>query len=418
MRKYLFAFGFALLALSSGAQTLDRCATMPHLAEKINQNPELQQRMEASEARAAEWRAQHPQFKTTGGGGVLTIPVVVHVLYKNAQQNITDAQIFSQLDVLNADYRKLNADTANRRSMFDTLATDMEIEFCLASVDPNGNATTGINRVSTSGGSLLGYFNPLTDDAKSAASGGADPWPSDQYLNIWVCDLFPIVLGYAQFPGEDPTTDGVVIGFNYFGTLGTVTAPYNGGRTTSHEVGHWLGLRHIWGDDDCPVDDFVDDTPRSDAANQGGCLLTENSCVDSIYDYPDMVENYMDYSDDGCMNMLTHGQKARVWSFLNTDRAGLFNSQGCNTTVAISDPSLDHEVQLYPNPSQGTVYLDWRAGSQPIQSLRVTDVTGRTVLEMGEGQPRAVDLNGQPGGMYFFHFVRGDKNIVRSVVIR
>lgn len=411
MHKTLITLLLLGIFVAPQAQNLDKCGTMAHLEAKLKANPALEQSFRQADARAQAWRESHPQGKTTGG--VLTIPVVVHVLFKNAQQNISDAQIQSQIAILNADYRKQNADTANRRAMFDTLATDMEIEFCLASVDPNGNATTGINRVSTSGGSLLGYFNPLTDDAKSASSGGADPWPADQYLNIWVCDLFPIVLGYAQFPGEDPTTDGVVIGFNYFGNIGTVTAPYDKGRTTSHEVGHWLGLRHIWGDGDCTMDDFVDDTPLSDAANQGGCLLNENSCVDSIYDYPDMVENFMDYSDDGCMNMLTHGQKQRVWSFLNTDRAGLFSSAGCSGAVAISDP-VENQWNIYPNPSEGKVQIE---GSTQIQSILVTDLAGRKVLAMDAPVNSVVDMTNHVPGIYFFHILGGDKMTVQRVVI-
>lgn len=142
--------------------------------------------------------------------------------------------------------------------------------------------------------------------------------------------------------------------------------------------------------------------------------MNENSCVDSVYDYPDMVENYMDYSDDGCMNMLTYGQKQRVWSFLNTARAGLFNSSGCNTTVAV-DELQSGQWTVYPNPSSGVVRIE---GSERIQSLKVTDLTGRTVWESQGAGVSEVNLTGNSPGIYFFHILGEDKIAVQRVVIR
>ena len=248
--------------------------------------------------------------------GVITIPVVVHVVYNTSTENISDAQVQSQIDVLNEDFRRTNSDADNTWSQ----AADTEIEFCLASVDPNGNATNGITRTSTS----VTAFS-TNDNMKFNSSGGKDAWPAADYLNMWSCDISGGILGYAQFPGGDPATDGVVMDYQYFGTIGTATAPFDLGRTATHEVGHWLNLRHIWGDGGCGVDDFVSDTPTSDAANYG-CATGHVSCSST-----DMVQNYMDYSDDACMNLYTAGQKTRMRALFEPGgaRASLLNSAAC-----------------------------------------------------------------------------------------
>ncbi len=250
--------------------------------------------------------------------GIVTIPVVVHVVYRTSTENISTAQIQSQLTVLNDDFRRFNSDANGTWSQ----AADSEIEFCLATVDPNGNATTGITRTSTN---VNGFGT--NDSVKSANSGGVNAWPTADYLNIWVCNIGGGILGYAQFPGGNPATDGVVNDYRYFGTTGTATAPFNLGRTMTHEVGHYLNLRHIWGDGNCNVDDFVSDTPTSDNPNYG-CASSHVSCSSL-----DMVQNYMDYSDDGCMNLFTLGQKNRMRALFDTGgaRASLLNSGACGT---------------------------------------------------------------------------------------
>lgn len=250
---------------------------------------------------------------------IITIPVVVHVIYQTNAQNISEAQINSQLQVLNDDFRRNNSDANNTWSQ----AADVEIEFCLASVDPNGNATSGITRK---------YYNRSewgTDDAmKYSSNGGVNAWSSSDYLNMWICNIGGGILGYAQFPGSgSAATDGVVMSPQYFGTIGSAQAPFDGGRTTTHEVGHWLNLRHIWGDGNCNADDFVSDTPTSDAANYG-CATGHVSCSST-----DMVQNYMDYSDDACMNLFTAGQKTRMRALFASGgfRASLLNSGGCGS---------------------------------------------------------------------------------------
>jgi len=303
MRTFLLAMALLCLGMSS-IQAQRQCGSTEYLEQQIQQNPERAKDLIKIEKHL---RNYNPQADVRD---VVTIPIVVHVVYRTATENISDAQIQTQIDVLNEDFRRLNSDVTNDWSQ----AADAEIEFCLATVDPNGNATTGITRTSTS---VNGFGT--NDAVKFDAQGGKDAWPRDDYLNFWVCNIGGGILGYAQFPGGPANTDGVVNGYQYTGTIGTATAPFNLGRTATHEVGHWLNLRHIWGDGGCGVDDFVSDTPESDAPNYG-CASGHTSCGSA-----DMVENYMDYSDDGCMNLFTEGQKTRMQA--------LFGAGGSRTMV-------------------------------------------------------------------------------------
>src|SRR6478672_7469103 len=174
---------------------------------------------------------------------LITIPVVVHVVHREKRENISDAQVKSQIRVLNRDYRAKNPDKSKVPAVWKSLVTDAKIEFQLATKDPAGNPTNGITRTATT----VASFKP-DDSVKSKKTGGVDPWPTDRYMNIWVCKLADPLLGYAQFPGGPAKTDGVVILHSAFGTGGTTAAPFNKGRTATHEVGHFFNLRHIWGD--------------------------------------------------------------------------------------------------------------------------------------------------------------------------
>lgn len=316
------------------------CSTTPYMEHIVEQYPETIERMQAIEEHTQAYleSLQHAE-NWRSSSSIINIPVVVHVVYENPDENLSEAQIISQIDVLNEDFRRLNADAVNTLAAFQPVAADTEIEFCLASVDPSGNPTNGINRVVTTNNS----FSVLSDNVKSSSSGGADPWPSSDYLNIWVCDigllLFSEIIGYATFPGGPPALDGVVLDYKYFGRGGVATPPYDLGRATTHEVGHWLNLRHVWGNCSffgcCGVDDLVADTPPSDAANYG-CPLTTVSCGDQ-----DMVQNYMDYSDDDCSNLFTLGQKDRARALFSPggDREAMLSSAGCGALPNCATPS-------------------------------------------------------------------------------
>lgn len=311
MKLKIYLFFVASLCLSVSMDAQRNCGAMEYLNLQIQENPQRQQMLDQ-----IEQHTQHFLRNPDNQRAVVTIPVVFHVVYNNSTENISDAQINSQLQVLNDDFRRLNSDADGTWSQ----AADAEINFCLATVDPNGNATNGITRTSTTQTSF-----GTNDQVKFNSSGGKDAWPASDYLNIWICDISGGILGYAQFPGGSAATDGVVNDYQYFGTTGTATAPFDLGRTLTHEVGHYLNLRHIWGDGGCSVDDFVSDTPTSDAPNYG-CTPTHVSCGST-----DMVQNYMDYSDDACMNLFTLGQKSRMQALFGTGgfRASLLSSNGC-----------------------------------------------------------------------------------------
>jgi hypothetical protein len=250
--------------------------------------------------------------------GVVRIPVVVHVVHRTDEQDISDEQVRSQIEVLNRDFRRRNPDVDQVPDAFAGLVGDARVEFELAGTDPDGEPTDGITRTRTSVASFAD-----DDRVKFASSGGAEGWPSERYLNLWVCPLSGGLLGYAQFPGGPSETDGVVIAYTAFGTLGTATAPFDRGRTATHEIGHWLNLRHIWGDDGtgCSGSDFVDDTPNQSSENTGRPTFPHISC-DNGPD-GDMFMNYMDYVDDVAMFMFSAGQAERMQACLENDRSTL-----------------------------------------------------------------------------------------------
>lgn len=246
------------------------------------------------------------------------ITVVVHVLFNTQAQKISKTQVQSQIKALNRDYRRSNADWKTTPGVWLGLATDPMIEFRLAQKDPAGSATDGVLYRPTA----LTDFGQ-NDSMKDATRGGSDPWPTDKYLNIWVCVLKDSLLGYAQFPGGPKSTDGVVISTTAFGTKGTATAPFNMGRTCTHEVGHYLNLRHIWGDtEDCSGNDFIADTPNAEAPNYHAPAFPHISCNNGPSG--DMFMNYMDYVDDAAMVMFTTEQVARMHSTLEGPRRSLW----------------------------------------------------------------------------------------------
>ncbi|TDW29987.1 zinc metalloprotease [Cryobacterium psychrophilum] len=246
--------------------------------------------------------------------GVTRIPVVVHVVWHEDDQNISDEQIQSQIAVLNQDFRKTNADIIKLPEVFRSLADDAQVEFALATTDPGGEDTDGITRTHTDTRSFT-----YDDAIKFASSGGADAWPADKYLNLWVGRLSGGLLGYAQFPGGEPSTDGVVVLDTAVGTVGTASPPFGLGRTATHEIGHWLNLNHIWGDESgCVGTDKVDDTPNQADANVGKPAFPHVSCGNGPNG--DLFADYMDYVDDDVMVMFSAGQIARIQACLDGPR--------------------------------------------------------------------------------------------------
>jgi hypothetical protein len=283
-----------------------RCASHEVLIDQIAADPSRGERLAELERFTAEYIANPEAYDNIRDAqGNVVIPVVFNVLYKTNAENISLAQIQSQIDVMNADFSAGNADYGSTPSYFQSVRSgDTKIRFTLSAV--NRKAT---NKKSWS-----------TNDAmKKASQGGIDPTSPSNTLNIWVCNMGGGILGYAQFPGGPLATDGVVLDDRATGNTGTAAAPYGLGRTATHEVGHWLNLRHIWGDATCG-NDFVSDTPLHQTSN-GGCptFPKYGSCSATI---PMQTMNYMDYTYDACMYMFTAGQSQRMNATFAGSRAG------------------------------------------------------------------------------------------------
>jgi hypothetical protein len=269
------------------------CSAYEVLQAQLQADPTLRQRMDEIEEFTRKALENPQQYKLLPSG-IIEIPVVVNVLYRTSAQNVSDAQIQTQIDVLNADFSASNSDY-NLTSTYNSVKSgDVGVRFVLDQV-----VRKSTNKVSWR----------LNDDMKKANKGGIAPTSPTTKMNLWVCNLSSGYLGYAQFPGGNSATDGVVIDDNAFGTIGSASAPFHKGRTATHEVGHWLNLRHIWGDATCG-NDQVGDTPLHNTANYGcpaaGHLST---CSGNPVE---MTMNYMDYTDDACMYMFSSGQKGRM----------------------------------------------------------------------------------------------------------
>ncbi len=296
-----------------------RCGTMQVHERLLRHDPEYV----ALRARNERWRVP-PCVDRPARAGVTVIPVVVHVVWKKDQQNISDQQIRSQIEVLNRDFRRTNTDLDKILAPFAPLAGDARIEFELATLDPSGAPTTGITRTKTTVDVFEVTAFENDDDPVKMAPTGKAPWPRDRYLNIWVCQLDePLgvatgTMGYATLPGARAELDGVVIRHSAFGTTGSAAIPFppsnaaNLGRTATHEIGHWLNLHHVWGPaEGCQYDDFVDDTPLQDGPRSGsGPAFPAISCNNGPHG--DMFMNYMDNTDDDSKFMFTHGQVDRM----------------------------------------------------------------------------------------------------------
>lgn len=305
-------------------------------------NPNVFEQMEKIEVFTRENSTTQKKVKE-----LITIPVVFHVVHNNPTENLSAERLMTQIDVLNEDFRKLNPNFDETLEVFKGRAADFEIEFCLAQTDPDGLPTNGINRMSSDTTDFS-----VDNFVKFKETGGIDAWSSSEYLNFWVCDLEAGLLGYAQFPGLEESTDGVVVDYVQVGR-GFVSGVT--GRTATHEVGHWLNLRHIWGDGPCEEDDLVDDTPPA-ANSHEGCPINANTCTTDESE-PDMVQNYMDYSADNCLTLFTEGQKerARVLFEPNGARFALSNSSKCETPIlADVDARLIEVVEPLQNQNYCT----------------------------------------------------------------
>ena len=397
---------FTLFAGAAQAQRI--CGSEAYKRQLLQSNPSIQNSFDAVELQIAKATKKFAARDTTLNE-VINIPVVIHVIYKTTAQNISDDQIRSQLTALNNDFANLNQDKSKRPGVFNAVASDVKIKFCLAQVDPQGNKTTGIIRKSTTADIFT------ADDAmKTSLRGGDNPWDNKKYLNIWVCALSGRSLGYATPPGSNAAIDGVVIAFDVFGTVGSLRTSFNKGRTATHEVGHWMGLKHLWGDTDCG-DDGIDDTPRQKTYNFG-IPVFPNVTTCSPNANGDMFMNYMDFSDDAAMNMFTNDQKKRMRALFATGniRNSFLSSFACDSNLAqagslpvaaapVAIPAVKiNQIKVYPNPVQNNLTVNNKnvsaANPQIIQIFSTVGVNVYTGLLTKENSN--INLSQLTAGIY------------------
>lgn len=348
MKKRLHSLIFAGLALIA-CQTMSAqepaitnrgCASMEYKEREEKANPSIKALRAQIDQQVEQYVANQKVNPTTKA--VVTIPIVFHIVYNTAAQNVTDFCIAQTLIALNQDFRKQNADFSTvTPSVFQPLGADCEIQFCMASVDPTGAPTTGITRTSTS---VTAFDNtgPNPDAIKFTSQGGKNIWDRDKYVNLWVCNLGSGLLGYATFPGAPAAQDGVVCHYRYLvQTGGCGQTPFEKGRTTVHELGHWFGLYHIWGDATCG-NDLVADTPTQQNASGGCPVFPTVTCSNGPNG--NMHMNYMDYTNDACMVMFSAGQKTRMQAILNGTRSSLLTSAATKCATAALDAGINSIV--------------------------------------------------------------------------
>lgn len=339
----------------------------------------------------------------------LTIPVVVHVLWRTPEENISDEQILSQIEVLNLDFNKGNENQTIVSREFQGLIANVGIEFCLASIDPDGKPTTGITRTQTI---IENIGNQVDGSIYYTARGGKDAWDTDRYLNIWVADTPQLSIGFGSKPGEKPPAeDGVIVNPLYFGTTGIAQAPFDRGRTTTHEIGHYLNLFHLTGNDqECNTDDHVEDTPNQET-EYFDCPATGSASCGS----KDLTVNYMNFVDDACMAMFTHGQALRMRAALFGARQGLLSTQNCSAPPLF----VEGTFRIFPNPARDYFCMVVDFGSTSQWDYQIIATHGGVVFE---GQITDGQINTQylslAGGTYWVRVRVNDIwEIARLVVI-
>ena len=369
------------------------------------------------------------------------IPVVFHIVYNDNQENLHDSVILNQVAILNECFRRKNADTTNTRNVFNNIVGDAKIEFKLADIDPTGAPTTGITRTTSSishFGGILPYNQSQTQEIVDWVNdslfynffritqsnlGGQDPWNTQEYLNVWIGDLriFEpqinnaeelVFFGLSTPPSNhqnwpdsvlqitDSFHQGILMHYVNIGSNNPnlLPAPYNAynglvtkGKMLVHEAGHYLGLRHIWGDGDCTQDDYISDTPLSAAASQYNCNQNINSCVDNIngQDLPNMVENYMDYSRANCQNAFTIGQADVMRAVLENFRINLAT---VISTASIAENTFLENTIIYPNPSDGNIFIDLGSNIEHFQ-LSLLNNVGQLILEHNFFDTKIINLD-------------------------
>ncbi len=380
IKLLLAIIGITCIVLPMQAQTV-RCGTNEHQAALDIMYPEVAAYRQSANEAINRIIENNPGYRING---TFNIPIVFHIIYNGAAQNISDNRIFDQMDVIYDDYTRNNADTVNTRSMFSAVCSGIPVEFCLAQQTPAGAATNGIVRIPTTLSSLPNNPSSISPE-----------WDHTRYLNVYVGNLGGGLLGYTNFPPGSPNNDHIVVlysavgGPNFPGTL----SPYHLGRTLTHEMGHWFNLYHTFeggcsglNANSCTSQgDHICDTPPLSGPTFGCPAGSPNTCTEtspfaSPYssNMPDMYENYMDYTDDGCMNCFTEDQGARMTAAITGLRPLLLTSTGC-IPVGLAEVLDATYLTLTPNPSSGIFQVQFNFPVATDVQLEVSDLQGRVV---------------------------------------
>jgi Pregnancy-associated plasma protein-A/Secretion system C-terminal sorting domain len=407
---FFIVTGFQLFAQKS-------CSMEDYVSKQVSNNVSLKEELEQVEVFTRErTNSTGTTQRVNGLPEIITVPVVFHILYHTADQNIERARLELLIAALNRDFNKRNADTTNIPSVFKPYATSMGFEFKIATMDPQGVGTNGVVRKYTP----ISYW--MSDDnMKFSASYGDDAWDSKNYLNIWICNMRD-VLGYSTLPGMDPKKDGVVLAFEEVIRPRGTTPGINDLRTVVHEVGHWLNLYHIWGEGYCG-DDKVDDTPRQGSYTPGCPNGTRVTCDNGPVG--DMYMNYMDFTDDVCMNMFSKGQRkrARILFEAGGPRNSILYSKGLNTSMIESAVLPDfypkwYYAQVYPNPAATSVNIYFDYDERWIgKKMEILDMSGRVVFTKIIGSRiETIDVNRLTAGVYFIRAEKDGEKLLAKFV--
>ena len=412
IKKLQFIILFLFLPILSIAQDHNCGTHQPNFTGK-NMNKFQLHQIQELELFTQKWIAKNKNKASIRE--IITIPVVVHIVWNTPADNFTDLEIEAQIDALTADFRKMNENTTSIPASFQSLAADVEIEFCLATVY-EGKETNGIVRKETS---LTGIGNLYHSDNRRRICyddlGGSSAWEPEDYINIWVGQLG--LLGEATFPGMADTKyeDGVFIDPSAFGFFCSSSSNYVLGRTLTHEMGHFFNLYHIWGENGCTIDDLVMDTPMQNVSSSGCPLHPQVSCGSD-----DMFMNFMDYTDDRCMAMFTKGQKMRMLAAFDTfPRESLKISDGCARSIIKNITLTPDDILLFPNPATDCIHIDLDLENDLPIRMAIYDTKGREIYSnhIFAKDLRTFNISNISNGIYFIYFESNGQVASKKLII-
>lgn len=423
MKKIIACLSLLCGVLSSNAQTTQyTCASAEYLKSLDQQFPGLQANVEKI--------TEHANYRSRGT--TVTIPVVFHVVYNTTQQNLADAYLTSQIDMLNQCYARTNADTQSMRAIYKSRVGPSKIRFVLDQTIRVSTSTTSFDA-----SSMWGFSG--SDAVKKTSNGGSDPVSPDKKLNVWICNLTidgsDGLIGYAYPPAGAPNwpvgssapagMDGVIIDFTDIGGISKHPLGYSNGfrgKALVHEIGHYLGLRHIWGDDGgaCHTDtgfkdDGLSDTPEAADATSFNCDKTVNSCTEATGDLPDMKEDYMDYSSASCQNSFTKMQVSAMEYVLDNIRVNVRVPVGINSIESISK-----NIVVYPNPVSEILYVQIQHLDFQTANITFTNAIGQQIFS------RAIEKTNEPiefntstfaKGIYFMNIQMDNQSSVSKKIM-